>query len=275
MDEKLKSTLQKVLLLTKQNPEFGEELKKALQLNSSPFNVSSDHERIIHIEKYLGLDYYVDDKPSVIDYTFITETDVRAQLISDNREMLRNRYGTRFHQTNFSEFCVYAQLQSEMLLNYYYSRVEKNLVDIINHIKLYNENAFISGETNNIAAISYNVKLFAFKNEHKIKIDTLNYVRQERNEMSHRSPQEDQTEIYQYRKELIKYGIPLRKDGTVDWKKTNNDKQKYDIFKKFIDNTPRYKQYCFLIWRNSKPFDDVIDSISMLSNKIKDLLKQI
>lgn len=273
MDEKLKSTLRKVILLTQQYPEFGKELKKALQIDSAASLISPDHDRIAHIEKYLGLDYYVDGKPSTIDYSFIKDVDARAKLISDNREMLRNRYGTRFHQTNFSEYCLYAQLQSEMLLNYYYIVIDNNIQNIIQHIKRFNTSAIISQETTSVSAISYNSKLFAFKYEHNFNIDTLNYVRQERNEMSHRSPINDQIEIDKYKKLLEeKHNMVLRPDGTVDWYKLN-DTQKAEFSQ--ISNTPRYRQYCYLIWRNSKPFDDVIDSISMLSNKIKDLLKQI
>ena len=40
MDDKLKSTLDKVIRLTQQNAEFGSELRKALQIKSSASSVN-------------------------------------------------------------------------------------------------------------------------------------------------------------------------------------------------------------------------------------------
>ena len=105
MDEKLISTLDKILRLCNQNAEFDKELRKRLGLASSANALSLDDERIRKIEKYLGLDYSVDSLKSTIDYSFIQMDDVRNQLISDYREMMRFRYGTRDHQIHFDEFC--------------------------------------------------------------------------------------------------------------------------------------------------------------------------
>lgn len=58
MDEKLKSTIDKIVQLSKQNPEFDAELRKRLEITSSAKSVY-DEERIVRIEKYLGLDFYV------------------------------------------------------------------------------------------------------------------------------------------------------------------------------------------------------------------------
>lgn len=85
MDEKLKLTIGKIVQLSKQNPEFDAELRKRLDITSSAKSVY-DEERIARIEKYLGLDFYVDTKASNVDYSFIKLPDVKAQLISDNRE---------------------------------------------------------------------------------------------------------------------------------------------------------------------------------------------
>lgn len=56
MDEKLKSTIDKIVQLSKQNPEFDAELRKRLEITSSAKSVY-DEERIVRIEKYLGLDF--------------------------------------------------------------------------------------------------------------------------------------------------------------------------------------------------------------------------
>lgn len=170
MNEKLQSVLNKILQLTEQNSEFGVELRRKLGITSSVKATSypSDFDkRVEHIEKYLGLDYYVDGQPSLIDYSFVKETEIRAQLISDNREMMRHRYGTRFHIINFDEYCRYAHLQVEMLLNYYYDRVDNTLDEIKKHIVKYNSTAEIAN-AKSLGAISYNSKLWAFCAEHNV-----------------------------------------------------------------------------------------------------------
>ena len=105
MDEKLQVTIQKIKVLAAQNPEFESEMKKIFGSKEvcAPAN-SYNEERIKRIEKYLGLDYYVDDMQPVIDYSFVKDVAVRAQLVSDCREMMRFRYGTRFHEILFEEF---------------------------------------------------------------------------------------------------------------------------------------------------------------------------
>lgn len=52
MDEKLKSTIDKIIQLSKQNPEFDAELRKRLNITSSAKSVY-DEDRIVRIEKYL------------------------------------------------------------------------------------------------------------------------------------------------------------------------------------------------------------------------------
>lgn len=49
MDEKLKSTIDKIVQLSKQNPEFDAELRKRLEITSSAKSVY-DEERIVRIE---------------------------------------------------------------------------------------------------------------------------------------------------------------------------------------------------------------------------------
>ena len=121
MDEKLQTVLNKVVLLCSQNPEFDSILRKRLGINATrTIPIAENNDKINRIEKYLGLDYSVDAQNSVIDYSYIKDEKVKNQLISDNREMMRFRYGTRYHEIDFDEFCRFAHLQAEMLLNYYY-----------------------------------------------------------------------------------------------------------------------------------------------------------
>ena len=112
MEEKMLSTIKKIKLLAEQDSEFRQEMQKLFGSTVSASVVdNNDDERISHIEKYLGLDYYVDSVESIIDYSFVKEQEVKNKLISDNREMLRFRFGTRSHMIDFEEFCRYAQLQ--------------------------------------------------------------------------------------------------------------------------------------------------------------------
>ena len=101
----MKSTLDKVIRLARQNSEFDAELRKALMITAPSNQAKVDDSSLKHIEKYLGLDYYVDSQNSSVDYCFVDMADVRAQLISDNREMMRFRYGTRYHEIDLHEFC--------------------------------------------------------------------------------------------------------------------------------------------------------------------------
>ncbi len=159
MDDKLKSTIDKIEQLAKQNSEFDKELRKRLNIASYTHVIYGDEDRIKRIEKYLGLDYYVDSKDSNVDYSFIQIIDVRNQLISDNREMMRFRYGTRYHEIDFDEFCRYAHFQVEMLLNYYYDMIcQYDLNSIKKHIEHYNPGYNIEN-AKSLGAISFLIKL--------------------------------------------------------------------------------------------------------------------
>ena len=264
MDEKLKTTIEKIVQLSKQNPEFDIELRKALNVGRASNDVPSANKRIEHIEKYLGLDYYVDNQPSLIDYSFIQESEVRAQLVSDNREMMRFRYGTRYHAICFDEFCRYAHLQVEMLLNYFYDKKNSNLKEIIEHIKKYNPTASFRDNTKSLGDITYNSKLWSFKSEFELDYKTyiiLDYLRRVRNESSHRSPEIEEKSIRDYKKQLINMGMPLKSDGDVDYFKLEEGSPKLNIYNNMVKNADWYKEYKYLIWLYEKSFDNVILSI--------------
>lgn len=272
MDDKLKQTLNKVVLLADKNLEFGNQLRKELGISYS-IKYSTSIDKIDNIEKYLGLDFGVDDLPSVIDYNFIKERDIKAQLISDNREMMRNRYGTRYHTVCFDEFCRYAHMQVEMLLNYFYDKKEKgNLDKIIEHIKKYNQEAKISTDTKTLGSISYSVKLWSFKAEFKLDYDLyfiLNCLRQLRNDSIHRSPEKEQKSVALIRQRLIKMRMPLRSDGNVDYYRLDKQsKQKY----KEIRDCDWFKEYRYRLWLHEGSFDRVIETIEELKKIVKDLL---
>ena len=271
MDEKLKTTINKIVQLSKQNPEFDTELRRALGIGTSANSVLSSDKRIEHIEKYLGLDYYVDNQKSIIDYSFIQEPEVRAQLISDNREMMRFRYGTRYHAISFDEFCRYAHLQAEMLLNYFYDLKNDNIKSVIAHIKKFNPTANLD-TAKSLGSISYNSKLWAFKTEFNIdfKVYTiLDYLRKVRNDSSHRSSEKEEKSIHDYRKQLVNMGMPLKQDGEVDYYKLEDGSPKKILYSNMVNNKDWYKEYLYLIWLHNESYDSVVNVVEVLKHNVR------
>ena len=271
MDEKWESTIDKIVQLSKQNPEFGAELRKRLEI-TSPAKSVYDEERVARIEKYLGLDFYVDTKTSNVDYSFIKLPDVKAQLISDNREMMRFRYGTRYHEVDFAEFCRYAHFQIEMLLNYYYDITNKSdLKSIKEQIKKYNPDGKGVEDAKSLGGISYSVKLWAFKNEYGINYNLCEKLRKVRNELSHRSVVKDKIDIDSYQKYLKEQGLPLNKKGDVslNWKDEEADKELKELYDSQIKGSEYFKQYKYLIWYYGKPFDDIINGVNEIASIIR------
>ena len=272
MDEKLKTTIKKIVQLSKQNSEFNAELRKALGMETLVNNVTSSDKRIEHIEKYLGLDYYVDNQKSIIDYSFVQEPEVRAQLISDNREMMRFRYGTRYHAINFDEFCRYAHLQAEMLLNYFYDLKNDNINSVIAHIKKYNPTANLDN-VKSLGSIPYNSKLWAFKTEINLdyKIYTiLDYLRKVRNDSSHRSPEIEERSIHDYRKQLVNMGMPLKQDGEVDYFKLEDGSPRKILYSNMVNNKDWYKDYLYLIWLHNESYESIVNAIEELKQTVID-----
>lgn len=277
MNEKLTSTLDKIVRLCNQNAEFDKELRKRLGMGPSENSLSLDDERIQKIERYLGLDYSIDSLKSTIDYSFIQMDDVRNQLISDYREMMRFRYGTRYHEIDFDEFCRYALLQAEMLLNYYYDvKNHSNLGTIVSHIKTYNTTASISSDVKTLSSISFNVKLWAFKAELNMDYSLytmLDNIRIVRNELSHRSTIKAHFDIEAYQNELKGYRIPLYANGFVNTKILEKDYVAKNIFDTRISKTAQYKEYRFMLWYIPKPFESIINGIKELSQLVNKALK--
>ncbi len=210
---------------------------------------------------------------SIIDYAFISENEVRDKLISDNREMMRYRYGTRSHKVDFEEYCRYAQLQAEMLLNYFYTAKDGSMPNIISHIKQYNPKASISDNNTSLSSISFSVKLWAYDSEFKINIrETFDHVREVRNSQSHRTPQKEDFSTETYQKKLLDWKISLKSDGTFDWFQTKQNTLAYNIYESKVKNTKEFALYNYLIWYNNKPYDDIVEKIKILAYSVKDNL---
>ena len=269
MEEKIRITIQKIKRLADQNPEFRQEMLRLFGKETVTVKENVDGGRISHIEKYLGLDYYLDFQGSIIDYSFVKDVNVRTRLESDNREMLRFRYGTRSHEIDFSEFCRFAQLQAEMMFNYFYAIKDASIGAIVEHVLRYNEKTTISDKVKKIEDISYSVKLWAFDNEFQIKVkEELDYVRKVRNNQSHRTPEEQSFNIEDYQEQLRMCGIRLKKDGTADWYyMKKNEPDTYNLYLE-IRKSNEFKLYDYLVWYNKKPFDDIISTLQKIANTI-------
>lgn len=273
MDDKLEEVLSKIIRLSKQNEEFGARLRKAIGTESPAAGGGQYDERIEKIEKYLGLDFDVDSKPSTIDYSFVSIDEAREQLVCDNREMMRFRYGTRYHAESFPEYCRYAQLQLEMLLNYYYD--QKNGGDLARmkaHIKSFNKTVKVD-EAKSLVAIPYDAKRWAFCAEFKVSFVTnltLGYIKDMRNGLSHRSVDDEEFDIYDYRQYLTgELGLPLGMNGEIDYFKIKDDAGKMYAYEK-ERKTSDYRLYCYILWRNGEPYDEVAATVKAVATHVRD-----
>lgn len=274
MDEKLEHILQQVKLLCEQNPEFKEKLR---ELFPSTKHIYSSDDRVDRIEKYLGLDFLMDSHESSIDYSFVSIPEVRWQLESDNREMYRYRYGTRYHMIEFGEFCRYALLQAEMLLNYYYDSTTESFIDVKNIIKKYNSSANIEN-CKSIGAISFNIKIWAFRTQFDLLINIADWdnVRKVRNALSHRSPSADvEIEIASYKKKLEDANFPLNADGLVNYYKLKENEVLKNIFDSKYKSTKEYIEYSFLVWLQKQPFDSIVSMLEELACEVKNKLAMV
>lgn len=268
------AVIDKVMQLARQNAEFDAALRKKLDSTASAQFVSDN--RIKNIERYLGLDYYLDNKESIIDYSFVTLPDVRAQLISDNREMLRFRYGTRYHKIDFFEFCRYAHLQAEMLLNYYYDVKFRSDLEAIKACVSEHNSYPIANGVKSLGAISYNNKLWAFYGQFKDRIDALllNNICKVRNESSHRSMEQTALTTEKYRKRWESRGFSFRDNGwlKIQWPENEQGHRLQRIFESEIKTSDDYKRYCYLIWLNRQPYDEIVEGIKQLAAAVASAL---
>lgn len=234
----------------KRVPEFAKGVRKIVNGETST-EVKS--QKLDKIEKYLSLDYGIDDVVNP-DYSFISDAQVRDILNSDYREMLRFRYGTREHSVNFGEFARYANLQMEMLVNYYYAKVYGDDPEAI-------LNALQANDPD-VDFLSLYAKVNGLKwefnwNYYDIR-DLLNIIKV-RNEESHRSPGSLAVEIAS--KEKAFNELKAKKNLSL------SESEKKDELKKKIGSLKSFKK-----WLDPLPFDEVNASIKKLSDRIKDQL---
>lgn len=210
MEDKIKSVLDRVLLIAKEDNEFKDELIRRLNINSSINQVTDSmiKENISAIRSSLEIR---GDKS--INYGFIKETKVRDQLVIDNLRMenaslnLTEKEGTRFYA-----FCVNAFFQIENIINYYYfKKFPNNLNALLSEIEqetvIEKDYKFLrSNKEKNISDIAIAHKINAFCNtffpNDKIKISISN-LRQFRNNGEHRcniiiNEKDEENKLYRF-----------------------------------------------------------------------------
>jgi hypothetical protein len=184
-----KESLEKLLLLiyeicnVEDNLWFKQSLENTFS-NSANSNTSDVVVKLNSIEKYLSIDGI-----EIINYSEIENEVVKNQLIRDCIEMSKFRLGKINNVINFDEYCRYAHMQAEELLNYYYQSKFKNIKEINDFIRTYGDYNPTS-ESKNIYTIGYSFKLNAFVKatglDYKLKY-YIDFVSKVRNEISHRN----------------------------------------------------------------------------------------
>lgn len=272
MAEQNKENLKKLLNFLNaeiiHNPEnrwFVDELRKLI-CTDAVSELAIPNQSIAKIEKYLALDYNLDNSKIALDYSSINDDCLRECFEADCREMLRFRFGLRGHLIDFGEFCRYAQIQAERLLNIYY-QTKGSISQIRSYIKLYNPSATGLDKCNTLESINYSVKLWAYSKEYSLKAlyDTLDKVRKVRNTHSHGSAQSADEIFFQtHYAMLLNAGYPLLSNCLVDWSALSKDELKNDIYINTIKDTVEHKHYIDLCWQRRQPFDEVIMALDIL-----------
>lgn len=200
-------------------------------------------------------EYLLIDIKNLIDYSAFEEPS-REQLFRDNLEMMRYQKGTPNHKINFGEFCRYAHLQAEEMINYFFNKISDSRIDIVeDYIKQYSSNYKPNKKPIQIHHIYYTNKLVAFKNVTNLPkktLDILWFINDYRNELSHRNS----FSIHNENKELEQY----EKEGFVN---SNIDFKKLDSSKQEIYNKGKY-----IIQKRKEDFNKIKETIEELKTKV-------
>lgn len=198
MDDKLNSTIDKVVKLANQNAEFGAELRKRLGIASSA-TIDSSQIPVCDDVHAIRVALEIRAKNS-ISYDFILEKGnqrLRDQLLIDNLRMKNAAMNLKENeQERFYSFCANAFYQIENVVNFYFYVLYP---DIERLLKFIEEATSIDGkysfkrnpnkEYKNVGDIEITHKLNAICNSlfpgDRIKI-TYSQLRQVRNEGAHR-----------------------------------------------------------------------------------------
>lgn len=269
--KKLLDFLQRRIINKPENTWFVDELRGMLSTHNQHCIQPKENGILNKIEKYLALDYQLDDSHTIIDYSFVKNDYIRKCLDADCREMLRYRYGLRGHIKNFEEFCRFAFMQVERIINAYYNLCGNTMSERIVHLQQFNPKYSPAKDKlpNSIEGIPFNFKLYAFNTELQVGIGVYNIVdrlSKIRNYQSHGATiNSDEVLFNEHRDKLSRQGYPLRIDSLVDWNALkNNYPTLYNLYNNTIKNSPEHKRYIEICWQKTIPYDDVIWALNQM-----------
>jgi len=207
-------------------------------------------------------DYLSVDVNRVIDYSNFEEP-ARESLFRDCLEMGRYEKGTPSHKIDFGEFCRYAHLQCEEMINYFFNKISKKSIIVIDQFIQENVAGYkpIKKPTE-IHHIYYTHKLSAFKSISQIAKKSIHifwFLNEYRNELSHRNSLTTSTDD----KNLASY----EKSGFLG---AQIDIQKLDNKEKEIYNRGRY-----IITKRNQDFNLIYDSIEDLKRQVINSLSKM
>lgn len=232
----------------KVNSWFKRDLFQSLGLDyteNKELNNNDIESKISLIEKYLFVDLR-----NTIDYIEFDQPS-QEQLFRDCLEMCRHEKGTPNHKKDFGEFCRYAHLQAEEMINYFLNKISNFDIDKVVIFLKKHSNYNPSKNPQNLNQIPYSIKLPAYKSHSKIEkpiVDFLFSINNFRNELSHRNSlsivNDDQVlKLYEARgftKGIIDYSKLSKSDSSilnegkfVIWKRLQGFQDVYIILEKF------------------------------------------
>ena len=268
---------QEVQTNTPSSPE-GQDVASA-EAKSSTDAVGASTEKILKkvemIEGYLNLEE-IASGARTIDYSFVKDNIVRGKLVSDHISMWRCRLGTRTHNPEFNEFCLYVQMQVESLLRYYYSWRFKG-----DDNKLYCHILGKPKDPDKDIDITYNNLLWDFKKEfgekYNITIDVLDTIRILRNGLVHSGSNETASLSSKFIEEVLKYAkeesitlhyflgqqVSINANAFIDFNTIiNKDFNKFSEYRNLIvakNPVQKFNKSVKLkILKEHKPFDAII-----------------
>ena len=222
-------------------------------------SASEIESKIDLIHKYLAIDIY-----RIIDYSFFDEPS-REQLFRDCIEMGRYQKGTPNHKIDFGEYCRYAHLQAEEMINYFMIKISNSDINrVVEFLKERLSSYNPVKPPTEIHHINYSIKLSALKfisNLNKKSLDYLWFINDVRNELSHRNSLSSINED----KDLVLFKENGFDSGKKDFKKMN--KMELDIYNRGI----------YIIRKRKMEFEIIYDALedlkiyitSVLQNKIE------
>lgn len=222
----------------------------------SQVNAQSFEGKLDLIHTYLKIDL-----ERIINYSEFSEP-TREQLFRDNIEMLRFQKGFPSHKVDFTEFCRYAHLQAEEMINYFFNKISGGLISEVEaFIRNYSAKYNPEKKPSQIHQIYYVNKLIAFRNAQSVltkpAYDILFFINEVRNEASHRNSlsisQEDK-----YLENYYKEGFNRKSINLVE----ATFKQK-DI----------YNRGQFVIKKRNQNFNEIIEALENLKLSVLEAVK--